>query len=46
MCVGDMRKALQPFANDFEYIAFQREFKNSPRVRVYPMDKFITNLYN
>ena len=46
MCAGDMRGALQQFANDFEYIAFQREFKNSPRLRIYSMDKFITNLYN
>jgi hypothetical protein len=45
MCAGDMRKALEPFANDFEFIAFQRSFKNSHHVRVYEMDKFITKLY-
>jgi len=45
MCAGDMRKALEPFANDFDFISFQRLFKNSPSVRVYEMDKFITKLY-
>lgn len=41
---GDMRKALRKFRDDFEYIAFQRDFKNSPRVRVYNMQKFYSKL--
>ena len=41
---GDMRKALRKFRDDFEYIAFQRDFKNSPMVRVYNMQKFYSKL--
>ena len=41
---GDMRKALRKFRDDFEYIAFQREFKNSPSVRVYNMQQFYSKL--
>jgi hypothetical protein len=44
MCVGDMRKSLGKFLDDFKYIAFQREFKNSPRVRVYNMQQFYSKL--
>ena len=44
MCAGDMKKALKPFQDDFQYIAFQRTFKNSPHVRVYDMKKFINKL--
>jgi hypothetical protein len=44
MCVGDMRKALRKFRDDFEYIAFRREFKNSPRVRVHNMQQFYSKL--
>lgn len=45
MCAGDMRKALEPFANDFDYIAFKRQFKNSNFIRTYEMNKFLTKLY-
>jgi hypothetical protein len=44
MCAGDMRKALRKFRNDFEYIAFRREFKNSPRIRSYDMQQFYSKL--
>ena len=44
MCAGDMRKALRKFRDDFEYIAFRREFKNSPRVRVHNMQQFYSKL--
>jgi hypothetical protein len=41
---GDMQKALEKFTNDFEYIAFQRDFKGSPRVRVYNIQQFKSKL--
>jgi len=44
MCAGDMRKALRKFRDDFEYIAFRREFKNSPRIRSYYMQQFYSKL--
>ena len=44
MCCGDMRKCLGAFQSDFKFISFQREFKNSPMVRTYPMDRFIKAL--
>lgn len=44
MYCGDMRKFLTPFIPDFEFIAFQRSFKNSPRMKVYPMDQIIKKL--
>ena len=44
MCVGDMRKALGKFLNDFKYIAFRREFKNSPRIRSYDIQQFYSKL--
>jgi len=39
-----MRKCLAAFQDDFEFIAFQRSFKNSPRVRTHSMKKFIKTL--
>lgn len=44
MCVGDMRKALGKFVNDFQYIAFRREFKNSLRIRSYDIQQFYSKL--
>ena len=44
ICAGDMRKALRKFRDDFEYIAFRREFKNSPRVRIHDMQQFYSKL--
>lgn len=36
-CSGDMLAALLPFVDRYEKIAWQRSFKNSPRVRSYDM---------
>lgn len=44
MCCGSMWKCLSAFQNDFKFISFKREFKNSPMIRVYPMDRFIKSL--
>lgn len=41
---GDMRKALGRYTNEFQFLAFQRDFQNSPRIRVYDMDKFLSKL--
>lgn len=43
-CSGDMIKALTKFKDDFQFISFQRDFKNSSRIRVYSMDKFYNKL--
>jgi hypothetical protein len=43
-CSGNMLKALTKFKDDFQFISFQRDFKNSSRVRVYSMDKFYNKL--
>lgn len=42
--VGDMRKALRKFCDDFEFIAFQRSFKGNDRISVYNMQKFYSKL--
>ena len=44
MCCGNMHKCLEPFKDDFEYIIFQREFKNSPKLRGFSMKKFFNKL--
>jgi hypothetical protein len=44
MCCGNMQKCLESFKDDFDFIIFQRSFKNSPRVRAYPMQKFFKQL--
>jgi hypothetical protein len=44
ICVGNMREALRGFSNDFEYIAFRREFKNSPNMRLHNLQKFYSKL--
>lgn len=41
---GDMREALKPFASQFDYISFQRSFKNSDRIRLLDMDAFYSKL--
>ena len=41
---GDMRKGLAQYACEYDFIAFQREFKGSKRVRVYPMMEFFKKL--
>lgn len=37
---GEMRGFLQPYLDKFKYIAFRREFKGSPRLRIYDIKKF------
>ena len=44
MFSGEMEKALSMYQDRFGFIAFQREFQNSPRVRVYDMQKFYSKL--
>lgn len=44
MFCGDMEKALASYQDRFGFIAFQREFNNSPRVRIYDMQKFYSKL--
>ena len=39
-----MRKALTKFVPSFDYISFQRDFKQSPDVRVYDILKFYKKL--
>lgn len=44
MCCGDMLSALRPLKDDYEYIAFTRDFKESERVRLLSMKKFYSKL--
>ena len=39
-CAGDMRHALQRYADAYRFLAFQRDFHGSPRVRLLEMTKF------
>ena len=41
---GSMRDALKPYAHDYCYIAFQRSFKNSDRIRLLDMGSFYSKL--
>lgn len=41
---GDMRAGLSNFYQQFEYIAFQRSFKNSDKIRVLDMESFYLKL--
>jgi len=41
---GDMRPDLIPLANHYKFIAFQRQFKNSPRIRLLEMGDFLSKL--
>lgn len=43
-CTGNMRYGLRPFVDRYEYIAFQRDFKNSPRRRLVGMREFFSKL--
>ena len=43
-CAGNMVKALTKFKDDFQFISFQRDFQDSPRIRVYSMDRFYNKL--
>lgn len=44
MFSGDMRRSLGRYSDEFQFLAFQRDFQNSPRIRVYDMDKFLSKL--
>jgi hypothetical protein len=41
---GDMRGALRKYIQNYDFIAFQRSFKGSDRVRVHDMYKFYSKL--
>ena len=41
---GNMRKALWQFIDKFDYIAFQRSFKNDNRINIYNIHKFYSKL--
>jgi hypothetical protein len=41
---GDMRGALRKYIQHHDFIAFQRSFKGSDRVRVYDMQQFYSKL--
>lgn len=43
-CTGNMRFGLEPFACLYRFIAFQRAFKNSPRIRLMDMQAFHSKL--
>jgi len=43
-CAGDMRSGLAPFVPHYRFIAFQRQFKNSPRIRLLEMGDFFSKL--
>ena len=39
ICTGNMRRLLSEFYGQFKYVAFSRDFKNSPRIRVWDYKK-------
>ena len=41
---GNMRHGLRPYLDRYEFIAFQRDFKPSPRVRLMRMREFYSKL--
>lgn len=44
-CAGDMRKALRAFIDDsLQYLAFQRSFQNSDRIRLFDISSFYSKL--
>jgi hypothetical protein len=44
MCCGDMLSGLRPLKDDYEYIAFNRDFKGSERTRLLGMEAFYSKL--
>ena len=44
MCCGDMLSGLCPLKDDYEYIAFKRDFKKSERTRLLGMEAFYSKL--
>lgn len=45
-CTGDMRVGISPFVSYYQYLAFQRSFKGSPRIRLLDMRQFFKKLTN
>lgn len=43
-CAGDMRVGLAPFVDHYRFLAFQRQFKNSPRIRLLDLRDFHSKL--
>lgn len=43
-CAGNMRHAFELFYRRFKYVAFQREFDDSPRIRLFDSQKFMSKL--
>lgn len=41
---GSMRNALEKYIQDYEFIAFQRSFKKSDRIRIHNMYQFYSKL--
>ena len=41
---GDMRGALSKYIQNYDFIAFQRSFKASDRVKIYDIYKFYSKL--
>ena len=44
MCCGDMLSGLQPFKDDYEYISFNRDFKESWHTRLLNIKTFYSKL--
>lgn len=44
MCCGDMLSGLCPLKDDYKYIAFNRDFKESERTRLLGMEAFYSKL--
>ena len=43
-CTGDMQSGLQKYIQDYEFIAFNRDFKKEGDLKVYNMYKFYSKL--
>lgn len=43
-CTGDMLRAVLPFIDRYEFVAWQRSFKGSEKVRLFRMDRIIQKL--
>ena len=43
-CTGDMRSGLQKYIQDYEFIAFNRDFKKEGDLKMYDMYKFYSKL--
>lgn len=43
-CTGDMQSGLQKYIQDYEFIAFNRDFKKEGDLKMYDMYKFYSKL--